>query len=219
MAMPKGRNVFTVVIIFFLSLVALLLVGWVNGISQSLPLALRLILMIVVWWPILIPIFLFMRRDKECLWDIGFTKENIPMQILLGILVAAGSLLIFIILPALFGFQMGYLQEMNLLTLVLELIRLLLSVALVEEIIFRGHIFKKLQDINSSKWFAILISSTLFGLFHIFNWNFLQIVVTTIMGIYWCLCRDKFKHCTLLTLIIAHALHNLLIPIVTGFFF
>ncbi|MCL2375761.1 MAG: CPBP family intramembrane metalloprotease [Defluviitaleaceae bacterium] len=215
----KRRDILTVAIVFVFTLVALLLVGWVNGIARGFPLAMQLILMTAAWWPMLAATIFFMRRDKEGLGDIGFSKENIPMQILLGVPVAAVSLFIFIALPGLFGFQMGFHQEMNPLTVVLEFVRILLSVALVEEIIFRGHIFKKLQDINNSKWFAILISSVLFGLFHILNWNPLQIVVTTIIGIYWCLCRDRFKHCTLLTLIVAHALHNLLIPVVTGFFF
>ena len=215
----KRRNVITIAIVFVFTLIVLLFVGWVNRITQDLGVALRLVLTTVAWWPMLVATIFFMRRDREGFKDIGFSKENIPMQILLGVAVAAGSLLIFIALPALFGFQMGYLQEINPLNLILQFVYLLLSVALVEEIIFRGHIFKKLQDISDSKWPPILISSALFGLFHIFNWNPFQIVVTTIIGIYWCLCRDRFKHCTLLTLIIAHALHNLLIPVVTEFFF
>jgi len=93
------------------------------------------------------------------------------------------------------------------------------SVLSVEEVIFRGHLFKKLSDINNSKWFAIIASSVLFGLFHIFNFHLLQIVVTTIMGIYWCVFKEKFKHCTLLSLIIGHALHNLFIPVITAIFF
>ena len=157
----------------------------------------------------------FMRRDKETAKDIGFTKEKIPHQILAGVLVAIGSLVIFIVLPAIFSIKMGFVGSLE----TFRFINMILAVALVEEILFRGHLFKKLFDITQSRWSAILISSVLFGLFHIFNWNIMQIIVATIMGIYWCVCKEKIRHCTLLALIIAHALHNTIHPVITSLFF
>jgi len=72
---------------------------------------------------------------------------------------------------------------------------------------------------KESRWFPILVSSILFGLFHVFNWNLIQILLTMLMGIYWCVCREKVERCTLLSLIIAHALHNTLLPVITALFF
>jgi len=215
----KKRNIITVVVTYAFALVALLGVGWVNRAVGNFSFVPRLILMTVAWWPMLIATIFLMRRDKEGLKDIGFTKEKILIQILLGVLVAAGSLLIFIVIPALFGIMMGYVGNLDILSIALNFVYILLSVALVEEVIFRGHLFKKLLDIKGSIWFAIILSSVLFGFFHIFNWNIWQIILTTVMGIYWCTCRLKLKHCTLLTLIIAHALHNVLLPVITAIMF
>jgi len=217
----KRKSIFAVVITFIWTLVTVLGIGWVNrNILPNVSGALWLVVVILPWWPMLLATAFFMRRNGEGLKDIGFTKEKLGAQILLGFPVAAITLLVFIILPELlFNIRMGFTMEFNLLNLITELIYMLLGVALVEEIIFRGHLFKKLLDIKDNKWFAILVSSVLFGLFHMFNFNPLQIVITTIMGIVWCLLREKIKHCTLLTLIIAHALHNALIPLVIGLFF
>jgi len=216
----KKRSIITIVITVVYVLVALLGVGLVNrNVLPHFSGVVRIIIATVAWWPLLLATVIFMRRDKDSLKEIGFIKNNIPMQILTGIFVAVGSLFIFIVLPAFFNFQMGYVSDSGILDYILQFFYLIFAVAFVEEVIFRGHLFKKLLDINSSKWFAIIVSSVLFGLFHIFNFNPLQIVVTTIMGIYWCVFREKVKHCTLLSLIIGHALHNLFIPVVTAFFF
>jgi len=216
----KRKDIIIVTITFIYSLVILIFIGWVNGIAQNTPnMIVQNILFIIAWWPMIIPTVIFMRRDKENCQDIGFSKEKVLFQTIAGFLVAAGSLSIFIVLPALFGIQMGYVGEMSVLFVVIQMINMLLAVALIEEIIFRGHLLKKLNDITGSKWTAIIISSVLFGLFHIFNWSIIQIIFTTLIGFFYCVCRDKIKHCTLLSLIIAHALHNSLLPIITALFF
>ena len=215
----KRKNIITVVITYVLVLLALQFVSLVNNIAENAPIALRLILFIVAWWPMLAPVIFFMQRDKETAKDIGFSKDNMLLQVLTGALVAGGSLTIFIVLPALFGINMSYVGNLDILAILYQFAYMMLAVALVEEIIFRGYLFKKLFDISGSKWFAILVSSASFGLFHIFNWNPWQILITTAIGLYWCVCRDRIKHCTLLSLIIAHALHNTIHPIIAAIFF
>ena len=174
---------------------------------------------IAKWVPVALATIFFMRRDKESLADIGFAKGNISRQILSGILAAIGSLLIFIVSPAIFGINLSYVGSLNIWSILLSFVYMMLTAALIEEIIFRGHLFKKLLDVSGSKWFAILLSSILFGFFHIIIGNILQVIITAMIALYWCLCRDKIKHCTLLSLIIAHALHNTLHPVVTALFF
>ena len=63
---------------------------------------------------------------------------------------------------------------------------------------------------NISKWFAIIISSLLFGLFHIFNGNIIQVFVTALIGFLYCIFREKIKGCTLLSLIITHGVYDAL---------
>jgi len=215
------KNTIVIAITFIWTLVTLVGIGWVNrNIAPNFSGVLHVIVRILPWWPMLLATAFFMKRDGEGLKDLGFTKEKLGLQILLGVLVAVATLVGFIILPELiFGFRMGYTHDITTFGVVAGFIYQLLAIALVEEIIFRGHIFKKLFDIKKNTWFAILISSALFGFFHILNFNPLQIIATATIGFAWCLFREKIKHCTLLSLIVAHALHNALIHVVVGVFF
>ena len=215
----KRKNVITVAITYVLVLLALLFVGWVNNIAENAVYVLRLILPIVAWWPMLAPVVFFMCRDKETPKDIGFSKDNKLTQILMGALAAGGSLTLFIVIPALFGINMSYAGNMDVLAILYQFVYMMLAVALVEEVVFRGYLFKKLLDIGGSKWLAILASSALFGLFHIWGGNPWQIFITAAIGLYWCVCREKVKHCTVPSLIIAHALHNTIHPIIAVIFF
>ena len=220
MAETKRRDILTVVITCVFAIAVVFGIGWFHeNVLPSVSGVLQSVLLVVIWWPMLLATIFFMRRDKEGPKDIGFVKGNILLQILAGVLVAIGSLFIFLVLPALFGFQLGYVGSLHPFSIILSLAYMLLAVALVEEIIFRGHLFKKLFDISGSKWFAIAVSSVLFGLFHIFNWNPWQILFTTLIGAYFCICREKIKHCTLLALIIGHSLHNAFLPVITALFF
>jgi len=88
-------------------------------------------------------------------------------------------------------------------------------VALVEDIIFRGYLYKKMKDIKNSMWLAIIVTSLMFALFHIYSFladstptNALYMSAAFIFAAVSCLGMEKIKHCTLLSVIIAHALHN-----------
>ena len=216
----KRRDILTIVVTCVLVLAVAYGINLFNeNVFPNLSGGLRLILVIVVWWPMLIPTIIFMQRDKENANDLGLTKEKLMWQLVNGLLVAIGALVIFVILPALFGVQMTYVGNLDIWSITHQLVYMLLAVATIEEIIFRGHLFKKLLDINGSKWFAIAISSIIFGLFHILNWNIFQIIFTAIIGLYFCVCREKMKNCTLLSLIIGHAVYNTIHPIFTALYF
>lgn len=88
---------------------------------------------------------------------------------------------------------------------------MILGVALAEEFVYRSYIFQKLLKIKDSRWFAIIISSIIFGLGHIFQGNSLQVIMTSLLGILFCVFREKIKNCTLLSLVILHGMHNALI--------
>jgi len=216
----KTRSIVTAIIAFAFFLAAAYGRAWLNtNILSDFSGVMLFVMATLAWWIALAATIFFMLRDKEGLKDIGFTKKNVPMQILFGVLAAIGSLFIFLIVPEFFGVRMGYSGSTNIVSILMNLLFALLGVALVEEVVFRGHIFKKLMDFNNSKWFAIIVSSALFGLFHIVNGISIQILMATLIGLFWCICRDKIKHCTLLSLVIAHALHNTFIPVVTTLFF
>ncbi|NLB82011.1 MAG: CPBP family intramembrane metalloprotease [Clostridiaceae bacterium] len=179
--------------------------------SFSLPL--RMILMIVTQWIFFLVPAILMVVYKEKLSSMGFEKEKIPSQIGIGILLAISMSIILTVLPIILGYKdvagdYAYTQTWQ---FAYEFIYRILGVALAEELVFRGYIFKKLLQIKNSKWFAIIISSLLFGLFHIFNGNIIQVFVTAFIGLVYCIFREKIKGCTLLSLIIAHGVYDALI--------
>ena len=174
-----------------------------------------MVLMMVTQWMLFIVPGILMLVNKEKLHTFGFTKENIPRQIFIGILIALIMSAILTMLPILLGYKdlVGSTSYTKAWQFTYELIYRIFGVALVEELIFRGYIFYKLLEIKNSKGFAIMISSLLFGLFHIFNGNLLQVLITAVIGFLYCIFREKIKGCRLLSLIIAHGIYDALIAL------
>lgn len=179
--------------------------------SFSLPL--RMILMIITQWLLFLVPGILMLVNMENLTDIGFKQGNILIQMGIGVLLALSMSLFLTVLPIILGFKdmVGSTTYTQTWKFVYQFIYAIFGIALAEELIFRGYIYKKLLEIKSSKWFAIIISSVLFGLFHIFNGNIIQVFMTAFLGLIFCLFREKIKGCTLLSLIIAHGMYDALI--------
>jgi len=83
----------------------------------------------------------------------------------------------------------------------------------VEEFVFRGLIYTKAKQIIQKDWFAAVISSVLFGIFHILRGDAVQMIMTVLMGALFCLFRLKIKRCSTLSLIIAHGVYDALITV------
>lgn len=176
----------------------------------------RAVLAIVIQWaPALIPILMAI-LSQDNLVDLGFRKEKIGCQIGIGILIGASLSLILTILPILFGLKdligrnKGYDQAWKYLY---ELLYCVAGVALSEELVFRGIMFHRVLAIKDSKVFAILLSSAAFGLFHVFSGNVVQMLTTALIGAFLCICREKIKNCSTLSLIFAHGLYDALIVV------
>ena len=78
---------------------------------------------------------------------------------------------------------------------------------LIEEIVFRGIVFRSLRRV-SLPWVAILVSSVLFGLYHM---NTVQIVYATLMGLVAGIIYEKSNN--LLFPILVHVANNLVAAI------
>lgn len=180
---------------------------------MSFPLPLRMILMIVTQWLLFLVPAILMITNKEKLSNIGFKKEKILSQISIGVLLAFAMSLVLTVFPIMLGFKdmVGNISYTQAWKFVYQFIYAIFGVALAEELIFRGYMFKKLLEIKNSKWFAIIISSVLFGLFHLFNGNIIQVFTTAFIGFLYCIFREKIKGCTLLSLIIVHGVYDAMI--------
>ena len=183
---------------------------------MSLPLALRMISTIFVYWLIaLVPIIIiFVNKDK--LAEYGFSKERVTFQIIVGVIIGIAMSLTLTLIPHLLGFgeyvdsgkRYEYLWQF-----IYEFFYCIFAVGFVEEFVFRGFIYQKIKSISQKDMIAIIGSSVLFGAFHLFSGNIIQMVMTACLGVFFCFCRLKIKNCSTLSLIIAHGIYDALITV------
>ncbi len=212
----KRKNVqrlITSIIGVFTTLFAVILFN--QNLLMTFPIGIRMILMILSRWVLFIVPGILMWINKEKISTLGFSKKNIVKQIVVGITIALISSILFTVIPILLGFKdfVGSTQYTKPWQFIYEFVYTIFGVALTEELIFRGYIFHKLIQIKNDKTMAIVVSSVLFGLFHIFNGNVLQVITTTMLGILYCVLREKIKNCTTLSLILIHGIYNALITL------
>lgn len=198
-------------------MLGLLGVGLFNRfVLMSLPLALRMISMIFVYWLIaLIPIIL-MIVNKDKLSEYGFSKEKISLQIISGVMIGFAMSFILTLIPHLLGFgeyvdngkRYEYLWQF-----IYEFFYFIFAVAFVEEFVFRGFVYQKIKSLGQKDAIAIIGSSVLFGVFHLLGGNAIQMVMTAFIGAFFCFCRLKIKNCSTLSLIIAHGIYDAMITV------
>mgnify|MGYP003412235086 CR=1 FL=1 len=158
---------------------------------MSLPLVVRMVLMIVTYLPIALVPFCIVIFNKEKWSDYGFSKDLIGKSDWVNN-------------QHIYNYAWQYIYDF---------IQCIGAVALVEEFVFRGFFYKKLETLFGSAVGAIIGSSILFGLFHFLGGNIGQIILTGFIGAIFCICRVKIKNCTLLSVIIAHGVYDALITV------
>lgn len=181
---------------------------------MSLPLIIRMILMIIMYLLIAIIPFNFCIKHKI---NVGFKKGKLTNQILIGITIGLLMNIFITLIPILIfgkenlysGSNYKYLWQFT-----YYFFYCIFAVSLTEEFIFRGYFLERLKTITNSKIMPILISSTIFGLFHIFTGNIIQIFTTTFIGLILSISKEKIKNCTLLSVVIAHGLYDFLIEVI-----
>lgn len=206
----------TLTLVILLEFIAMFgIIKFQNSIFVSLSLPVRAVLIVVMQWLLLIVPIIFMKQYKISLSDIGFSKSKIGVQVITGLTIGIAMSLVFTVLPILTGYKdmIGSTSYTHVWQFCHQFVYMIFGVALVEEVFYRGFLFERLINLSYSKWLAIIVSSVIFGLSHIFVGNIIQVVATTLLGIFFCICRDKVKNCTTLSLIIAHGMHNALITL------
>lgn len=182
----------------------------------SLPIGLRMVSMLLIYWLIaLIPIIV-MLVNKDKLADYGFNKNKIGLQIIVGVLIGIAMSFILTLMPHLFGFgeyvdngkRYKYLWQF-----IYEFFYCIFAVGFVEEFVFRGFVYEKIKRISQKNIIAIICSSVLFGVFHLFSGNIVQMLITACIGAFFCFCRLKIKNCSTLSLIVGHGVYDALITV------
>lgn len=216
--MKEGKKIIIWIVIAITGVVAGLL--GVNAFNQyvlmKLPLVWRMVVMIVTYLPIAIVPFCIAIFNKDKWSDYGFSKDKIGYQVLIGLVVALCMSFVFTVIPHLAGksdwvnnqHQYQYMWQF-----IYDFVYFIFAIALVEEFLFRGFFYKKLETLFGSTVGAIIGSSVLFGLFHFLGGNIEQILFSSIIGAIFCICKVKIKNCTLLSVIIAHGVYDTLITV------
>ncbi len=217
--MTRKKDWVNLIIGFIGSMLGLIVLNVFNrNILMLLPLSARMITMVITYWLIaLVPIIL-MLANKEKLSDYGFTAEKLEKQIIVGVLIGTAMSLVLTVVPHLLGFG-EYISRNNYTKLwqfIYEFIYCIFAVSFAEEFVFRGFVYKKILDIGGKETAAVIVSSVLFGFFHIFGGSIVQVIMTAFIGAFFCLCRAKVKGCTIVSLIIAHGIYDALITVWTA---
>ena len=215
--MSKKKEWIFLIVGFFGAMLGLYgVIAFNRFVLMSLPLVLRMVCMPIVYWLIaLIPIIvMFVNKDK--LVEYGFVKDKIQLQIIVGVLIGIAMSVILTLIPHLLGIgeyvdngkRYEYLWQF-----IYEFFYCILAVGFVEEFVFRGFVYKKIKTISQKDIIAIIVSSVLFGAFHLFGGNIIQMMMTSFIGAFFCFCRLKIKNCSTLSLIIAHGVYDALITV------
>ncbi|MBR3973705.1 MAG: CPBP family intramembrane metalloprotease [Oscillospiraceae bacterium] len=168
----------------------------------------------------LIPL-LIMLQANDSFAGFGLTFSHLPKQILIGILIGLAMASVLTLLPMSLGLEkLVYTGETYSTSqeAIRKLFYFIFCVGLVEEFIFRGFLYHKLKEICLSDAAPTLISSLIFGLFHLTGFNLSQVIMTALIGAFFCLCREKIPRCTILSLAIAHGIHDWMIRVLAGIF-
>ena len=215
--MSKKKEIISLIIGFVGAMVGLYgVVAFKQFIMMSLSLGMRLVSTILTYWLIaLIPIVV-MIVNKDRLTDYGFYKNKIWMQIIVGMFIGVVMSVILTLIPHLIGFG-EFVDSGNgykyLWQFAYEFLYCILAIGPVEEFVFRGFIFEKIRRVCGKDVIAVIISSVLFGVFHLFSGNLVQMLMTAFMGAFFCFCRLKIKNCSTLSLIIGHGVYDALITV------
>jgi membrane protease YdiL (CAAX protease family) len=87
-----------------------------------------------------------------------------------------------------------------------------LTAGVVEELLFRGYLFSRLQFIFNNSYLAVIISSLLFGLIHFGYGTVQNVVIPTFIGFAFALFYNRYK--SIMVLIIAHFLYDLILILI-----
>jgi len=210
----RRKNILTLAFVIVFQFILLYCVVLFNdNLLMDFPLGVRMVLGFVTNWIMLIVPVLLMINKKERLSSFGFSNVKIPAQVFIGIAIGIVMCLVLTVVPILCGLKDMVSDKRYTKTwqFIYEFFFAIFGVALWEEFFFRGYVFKKLMDIKESKLLVIIVSSIVFGLLHIFGGDILQVFVSTAIGIFLCVVREKIKGCSTLSLILAHGIHNTLI--------
>ena len=186
---------------------------------DHIPPVLAKVLNIIAAWPMALPPLLVTVLSGSSWTAFGLSRKNLPRQILLGIGTGLAMATILTLLPMLLlGKEAvysgaGYESAMEAIG---GLLYFIFVIGLSEEFVFRIFLYGRLDDICISDGIPIFLSSALFGLLHLSGFNLIGILLPGLIGAFFCICKKNIPGCTLLSLAIAHGIHDWMIRLLAS---
>lgn len=149
-------------------------------------------------------------------FSIDFKEKK---QYIIGIWIALALSFVIVFIPALFNISLsGEHQDFSWFILIYDFLFYLFIIGPVEELVFRVY----LQDyfvslFKKNKWLGVVIASLLFGLWHIINGNFIQVLFAFGIGLVFGFAKFKIKNCSYVSVAFGHGLYDFLITIARMF--
>lgn len=140
-------------------------------------------------------------------------------QYLIGVIIALSLSLIIGVIPALFGSSLvGNHMDFSWFNLIYYFLFYLFIIGPVEELVFRVYIQDSfINYFKNHKWIGVIITSFLFGLWHLINGSIIQVLFTFGIGLVFGFTKYKIKNCSYLSVALGHGLYDFLNIIVCMF--
>lgn len=186
---------------------------------DHIPPVLAKVLNIIAAWSMALPPLLVLIAAGAKGDDFGLSRRNLPRQILLGIGIGLAMAAVLTLLPMLLmgkGALYNGAEYQTPLQAIGGLLYFVFVIGLSEEFIFRIFLYGRLDNICISDGMPIFLSSALFGFLHLSGLNLIGILIPGLIGAFFCLCRKNISDCTLLTLAVAHGIHDWMIRLLAS---
>lgn len=158
-----------------------------------------------------IPSVIYCWKDRSKLKEqlLGVNFSGIVLGIALGI---AYGIIILVIAKSTGAFALGVKYYTDVFNLIAYVVRVFLCTALVEEFVFRIAVYEGVMKLLGNKdWLAAILSAVIFGLAHIINGSWTQVIIVTGFGLVLGFFKMFVKKSCFLSLVVAHGTYNFFI--------
>jgi uncharacterized protein len=163
--------------------------------------------------------FILCKVMKNPIGTLGFKKEKLVKQVFIGVGVFVMLDLIITIAVLALGDNKGILlpaKENRIGIIIYSVVFDMVCAGMGEETLFRGYFMERFRTLTNSGIGAVVIPALMFGIWHFPNsQDFLQVILTALIGLLFGLVRLKIKNASTLSVGISHGLHDVYILILS----
>lgn len=214
----KTKTIIEILIVYLilLAMPALSLVNRLITQDRIFSLLLSMLLYVLILAVVIIPCKIQHKKISEY-W--GISKQKLLPQICTALIPFAITVSVFVLLPLLLGVDKRMIlsaKYTDIGEISLRILFFMVFVGPVEELVFRGYLFGKLKEITQKDFAVCLITALMFGFWHFpSSLSLLNVFCTFVIGLVFAAAKVKLKNCTLLSLCLAHGLHDTVILILS----